>query len=408
MSRPFTSIRLTVAMVLALGVAAQAAVTVAEFQADFTANDNGHADGSGTGSWTYLSSDTVDPYDIGANLTLLPWDAANSQYGDSDYIPPQVRSTNVHPNASQHVLVRWTNDGPESQFKLDGFFQRENTTAGGNGVDVYVYGAQSLLFSDTLAPATGNPSTPFSQFVTIGTGESVDFLVSALGDLSFDRTNFNATLQLSPGVANGSFETPGLGPDSGTTDMASNGWQEDGGAFGGPGIQTDDKSTSPAAPDGNQWAYFNVNGTDTSTAEGRIWQEVGEVQEDVVYTVDFTLGGRSNQQAVGAFEVALWAGGTAPGGTGSVLIGSQLVTLPAGSDVVAHSVDFLQSDSYAAMTALWLEFTAFAPDGANTGNYQILLDAVDVSVEASPIPAPAALPMGLMLMGGMMTRRRTC
>jgi len=285
-------------------------------------------------------------------------------------------------------VVRWQ-AGSNDTYLVNGFFQRQVSTADGDGVSVFVYvnGQSQQISTNSLPPITGYPKASFDFITTVNAGQFIDFVVYANTTISFDRTDFDAAIaNLSPEITNGSFQDPdytaGVMPDGGTTIP---GWQKEEAAWGSPGIQLDNKGGSPPAPDGDQWCFFNLVPSQSTTGgnEGSIWQSVGYVRENYIYTTEFTLGNRS-VSVPATVKASLWRGGSAPSvAGGSTLIGEQTVDPPPVSSTTTQNYQCsFESGSGFSYEKLWLRFDVSTPGGASTDNYQLLLDAV--KLDASP------------------------
>ncbi len=387
------------------GANASAAI-VADFQDDFTGPTNGHADTEGTGSWNYYRSNTADPSDAGANLAAYTWYGTGNYFKDPSAGHGQVQSTNLHPGDGNYVVARWET-GTTSTFNVDGLFQRQVTN--GDGVDVYVY-SNGVELVNAVVPPTAGQSAAFNFNTNLGTGQYVDFVVGPRTSLSYDRTTFDVSIAdaTMPTVANWSFEEPVYVPGGTEGGTTVPGWGKENAAYSSPGIQIDGKGGSPPAADGNQWCFFNLvdNQSGTGGNTGSIWQDVGIALDDYFYTVGFTLGNRSANDA-DDFDVSLWAGGTGPSlAEGATLIGLHTVTPPAVSSTTTQTYsEIFATGTGLGLDTLWVRFDAYIPAGTSGALDQLLIDAV--SIGAMPVPEPATLV--LFTLGGLailLTQRR--
>ncbi|MDX9867014.1 MAG: hypothetical protein RBT78_03720 [Kiritimatiellia bacterium] len=361
------------------------AALVADFRVDFTTNHNGHADTRGDGHWWYYRSATVNPADPDASLALLSWvDTPNPQYGTGNLTTdPQVRSTNMHPLPAYQAVARWEN-GRTGKYAVSGVFSRNPNTTSGNGVTVYVFSQGSLKHTEAVPAATGYPASSFSFVTDLTAGGTVDFVVASNGEINSDRTDFSVTVvDFIPFAANGSFESPEIvAPDTGSTATIPY-WTKKLGAWASPGVQLDTVGSSPSAPDGDQWAFFNLVGSAVSANanEGMLWQQVGLTHPVRRYTVEYILGRR--EQPIGldhVFEASFWVGGTAPSAAnGATLLGSAAAELPAASGAVTTNRLTVETGPAQEIQPLWVRFRAAISPSDTAGNNQILLDHVRVS-----------------------------
>ena len=250
-------------------------------------------------------------------------------------------------------------------------------------VFVFVNGQSQQISTNSLPPATGYPKASFSFFADLNEGQTIDFIVYANSSISFDRTDFDASIvTLAPEVTNGSFQDPDYtagGTEGGST---MPGWTKAEAAYSSPGIQVDGKPNSPPAPDGDQWCYFNLVANLSGGHEGSLWQSVGYALDEHIYTTEFVLGNRQGDTQ-GSIAVSLWQGGSAPSvAGGSTLIGEAAIIPPSVSSTITQT----NRESFTTGTGLnyaklWLRFDFSIPAGSSGYLNQLLLDAVRLEVE---------------------------
>lgn len=186
-------------------------------------------------------------------------------------------------------------------------------------------------------------------------------------------------------VPNPSFESPDVDP-SGT---AIDNWTQFTEGGSGNGIFDESRADTPAAPDGDQWAYFYVP---AGIWRSIIWiQTGGTVADNTQYTVDYSLGDRDNFNLPDKFKVSLWADDPSSGG---VEVASETInptTLGLGNLGTANIQSTLTTGTTGSVgDPLYLRFMT----RDTSGNKFLFLDDVVVLV---PEPGTA----GLLLLGAI-------
>ena len=130
----------------------------------------------------------------------------------------------------------------------------------------------------------------------------------------------------------------------------------------------------PDPPDGShQWALMEP--------DDRMYQWVGHVDTDVIYTVSYYAGDRTNTDIMTTLQCSLWADGNSPFTTdGSTRLGDfATATLPGSNGGIKwNSHSFAVIDSSEIGEKLWLKYVA---DGS-TGD-RVLLDNVTIDVRSA-------------------------
>jgi len=194
-------------------------------------------------------------------------------------------------------------------------------------------------------------------------------------------------------VANSSFEDPesnssGVFPDNGDKEwdyFTGSDWIATSGVAGV--LDPTNSSNDPTAPAGTQWGF--------QTGASAFYQDIGTVDADTTYTVEFWVGDRIGFTTA-TLTVSLWAGGSQPGDGTSFQLGSQAATLPStGGGTQWNSLELATHGSDYTGEALYLQFV-----GTGGGTRQVLID--DVSV----IPEPATFGLlGLFALAALLRRK---
>lgn len=207
---------------------------------------------------------------------------------------------------------------------------------------------------------------------------------------TIDKVVFGS-VQAVPVVPNGSFETPQQ-PDTNTTTRYELGNGGGGGTLVGSiwdfgsdpsGITRNGSAfTPPSAPDGVQAAILRGNTQFSTTVEG--------FEAGVTYSISFEAAARGGGLGPTTFQVLIDGNAIEFGGLTSLT--------PAGTSYASFVSDGFTTDG----GSLELIF-----DGLTGGDLTTFIDDVQIAfVAAAPVPVPAALPVGLALIGLVVTRRR--
>ncbi len=228
-------------------------------------------------------------------------------------------------------------------------------------IDV-INGGSSLWQTDFLRPAAQVEITPANRAAGF---ESVGTLTIEKSEDEKEFAGRTGFFQAAA-VTNGGFETSLPGP--GGTNTSLDDWTQD----GSTGAILKTVAGVPAPPDGKlNWAFLDAGGS--------FWQNLGVIKSSHKYELRYDVGDRTTH-ATTPLTVELWAGASAPGSGGSVLLDSAQAQLPASNGgVQPNTTTFTIFDPQLSGVKLWLRFAAGAAPG------QVLLDDVRLEMkEKSP------------------------
>ncbi|MDF3129653.1 PEP-CTERM sorting domain-containing protein [Kiritimatiellaeota bacterium B1221] len=214
-------------------------------------------------------------------------------------------------------------------------------------------------------------------------------------------TTFTLRAAIIP-VTNGSFESP----DTGSYINEATGWihssariavQKTSGVF-------------PTAPDGDQWLVVDSRSVPSTNEPGYIFQNIGTIDESLIYTLDVVIGSRSDNSLpsnfVGGFftdDDGVFSGGSGVGvsldadGSLATFDKGDYSTLPdATKGTLNGQVSWDAAGSGLQGEDLYIGF--YIPNVNNSGNnvQQVLFDNVVVTA----VPEPTSL---ILMIGGLLS-----